>query len=168
MEEFRKIEGFENYSVSNHGNVRNDETGRILKSASRACYPAICLWLNGNQYFKYVHRLVAQTFCENENNNNQVDHIDGNKCNNHYLNLRWVNNSQNLRNRKKYKSSSTYLGVSFNNHAKKWKSNIRLNGKVKYLGYYDTEELAHQAFCKAVYDNNLVEFYPPNELHFTN
>ena len=28
---FKNIEGFENYSVSDHGNVRNDKTGRILK-----------------------------------------------------------------------------------------------------------------------------------------
>ena len=31
MEEYRKIEGYENYSVSNFGNVKNDITGKILK-----------------------------------------------------------------------------------------------------------------------------------------
>ena len=32
METFKIIEGFENYSVSNHGNVRNNKTGRIIKT----------------------------------------------------------------------------------------------------------------------------------------
>ena len=31
VETFKTIEGYENYSVSDHGNVRNDKTGRILK-----------------------------------------------------------------------------------------------------------------------------------------
>jgi hypothetical protein len=33
MEEtFRKIDGYENYEISDHGNVRNTKTGRILKN----------------------------------------------------------------------------------------------------------------------------------------
>ena len=39
MEEWRKVEEFPNYSVSNLGNVRNDETGRILKP-----------WVNSHGY----------------------------------------------------------------------------------------------------------------------
>ena len=31
MEEYKKIQGFDNYSISNLGNVRNDKTKRILK-----------------------------------------------------------------------------------------------------------------------------------------
>ena len=31
MEEWKKIEGFENYSVSTHGKIRNDKTGTIRK-----------------------------------------------------------------------------------------------------------------------------------------
>ena len=32
MEYYKKITGYENYSISNLGNVRNDKTGRILKT----------------------------------------------------------------------------------------------------------------------------------------
>ena len=38
MEEYRKIKGFENYSVSNLGNVRNDKTNKILKQFNRSGY----------------------------------------------------------------------------------------------------------------------------------
>ena len=31
VEEFRIIKGFENYSVSNFGNIKNNKTGKILK-----------------------------------------------------------------------------------------------------------------------------------------
>ncbi len=33
MENFKIIEGFRTYSVSDHGNVKNNKTGRILKGA---------------------------------------------------------------------------------------------------------------------------------------
>jgi hypothetical protein len=36
-----------------------------------------------------IHRLVAETFIHNPNNNDSVDHIDRNKMNNHVSNLRW-------------------------------------------------------------------------------
>lgn len=44
-----------------------------------------------------AHRIVAYGFCENPNNYPSVDHIDGNKCNNHYTNLEWVTPKENTR-----------------------------------------------------------------------
>jgi hypothetical protein len=38
MEEFRKIDGFQNYSISNLGKVRNDRTNRILKVGNSKGY----------------------------------------------------------------------------------------------------------------------------------
>lgn len=43
-----------------------------------------------------LHRLVAMKYLENYSDNLQVNHIDGNKINNHYSNLEMVNNSQNI------------------------------------------------------------------------
>lgn len=42
-----------------------------------------------------VHRLIALTFIPNPNNYPQVNHIDGDKGNNHKSNLEWCSNSQN-------------------------------------------------------------------------
>lgn len=52
---------------------------------------------NKSRAFK-VHRLVAIYFLDNINNKLVVDHIDTNKRNNNYTNLRWVTNKENSNN----------------------------------------------------------------------
>ena len=86
QETWIKVKGFELYSVSDQGNVRNDKTGRILKGGlDKDGYPQVILCKNGSRVNRKVHRLVAEAFVPNPDNKPQVNHIDGNKQNNYAL-----------------------------------------------------------------------------------
>ena len=96
MEDFKKITEFENYSISNLGNVRNDITGRILVPyLNTNGYMALTLVKEKKKYLRYIHRLVAIAFIPNPEGKTQVDHINGNKVDNVLENLRWVTVSEN-------------------------------------------------------------------------
>lgn len=94
METFKKIENFNNYSISNFGNVRNDKTGRILKYYTKPSgYKQV--QLGRKTIPQYVHRLVAIAFIPNTDNKPQVNHINGDKGDNRAENLEWVTASEN-------------------------------------------------------------------------
>jgi hypothetical protein len=96
MVEWKKIEGFEDYSISSEGVVRNDKRGSIVKPMlSTSGYHYVHLVKSRKKYTKYIHRLVGLTFLEKGAEDTQIDHIDGNKTNNKVSNLRWVTVSEN-------------------------------------------------------------------------
>ena len=67
MEEtFRIIKGFENYSVSNLGNVMNNKTGKILKPGlNDHGYYNVNLYKDIIPFSKRIHKLVGETFIPN-------------------------------------------------------------------------------------------------------
>ena len=79
-----------------------------------------------------------------------VDHINGDRGDNRIGNLREATRSQNLGNAKvRSDNTSGFKGVAWERRRKLWKSNITVEGRQRHLGYFDTAEEAHAAYCKA-------------------
>lgn len=98
MEEVWKIvNDYPNYEVSNTGRVRNRKSGRLLqqKLGREGRYMSVYLCNNGHENTQRVHRLVAKAFIPNPENKPQVNHIDGNRLNNHISNLEWCTSKEN-------------------------------------------------------------------------
>ena len=97
------------YMVSDQGRVKRLEFDHPAKNGAvcslpekmlspqlmKIGYECVGIRLNGKHQTKYVHRLVATHFVENKSDNPQVNHIDGDKANNSYLNLEWCTPSEN-------------------------------------------------------------------------
>ena len=98
-EEWKPVVGFElMYEVSNAGDVRSIETGRLLRQyINNSGYPAISFRKgSGKSYKRLVHRVVMAAFVGPCPEGHSVNHIDCNKLNNFITNLEYVTHSANL------------------------------------------------------------------------
>tara|TARA_R110000803_G_scaffold173259_1_gene236012 strand:+ start:160 stop:660 length:501 start_codon:yes stop_codon:yes gene_type:complete len=162
MEEFRDVKGYEGlYEVSNIGRLkslaRKNSAGRRLKgrmlklSNQSNGYLNVGLSKNGTPKTLEVHQLVAVAFLGHEPCGHKivVDHIDNNKLNNKVENLQLTTNRNNASKDRKG-CSSKYTGVSWNEKDKRWKSQMYIDGKLKYLGYFTDELQASRAYQSAL------------------
>ena len=101
MEQWKEIIEFPNVEVSSHGNVREKSSGNNIKCYNKNGYKRFSKNSSSTQA---VHRLVATYFCDNKDNKPIVNHIDENKTNNHYENLEWVTQMENV---SKYNENNT-------------------------------------------------------------
>lgn len=93
-----KIHESYNNVVSNLGNVGVLENGVVYKRAisdNGNGYKIYSFRINGKKTNFYIHRLVAIKFIDNPFNKKTVNHIDGDKSNNHYSNLEWLTPKEN-------------------------------------------------------------------------
>ena len=162
IEHFLNISGYDNYQVSNFGRVRNCTTGKILKpSDGTGGYLKVTLFKDKKPKNHRIHILVANEFIEKPDGKNCVDHIDKNRLNNIVENLRWVSSSENSRNRSMMANNTTgYKGVSFHNYKenKKYRAEIRHEGKYYHLGYFHTAEDAARAYDAKARELDSVHF----------
>ena len=97
--------------------------------------------IDGKLYL--MHRVIAHAFkILDLHSELMIDHRDLDKTNNCIFNLRPATNQQNQFN-------TNAKGYYWNKHAKKWKADICLDGKKIYLGLFETEEEARQAYIEA-------------------
>lgn len=80
----------------------------------------------------------------------QIDHLDGERANNRWSNLRQVTNKVNGQNQRRARvdnKSCGLLGVRRNHH--RWQAGIQVDGKRINLGMFATPEEAHAAYVNA-------------------
>ena len=99
----------------------------------------------------YAHRL-AWLYINGSIENEEIDHIDGDKFNNRISNLRPCTKSQNMQNVKiRVTNKSGFKGVSFHKASGKWLASATLCGKQVYLGLYTTPKEAsaiYESWCR--------------------
>jgi hypothetical protein len=101
--------------------------------------------INGKRKAILMHRVINNT-----PEGMITDHINGNKIDNRKKNLRTCTYSKNLMNQRLSSRNTHGLkGITLIKKTKRWKAQIKLNGKNLNLGHFVNKEDAHTAYVKA-------------------
>jgi len=97
-EQWLPIKDYEDiYQISNYGRLRRISSGKILipRIDSRGHYYRMNLCVKNVRVDFLLHRIVGKHFISNPDNKLEINHLDGNKANNHASNLEWVTSQEN-------------------------------------------------------------------------
>tara|TARA_R110000744_G_C18932347_1_gene513296 strand:+ start:49 stop:525 length:477 start_codon:yes stop_codon:yes gene_type:complete len=122
---------------SNQYGKKGEWVERSVKPGKEG-YIQICI----SGKFYYAHRLIMMAFVGDSDQ--EVDHINRIKTDNRFENLHYCTRSENNWNKECIDNAKGY-----NYHRNKWQARISINGKVKYLGLFNTEEEARQVYLNA-------------------
>ena len=145
----KDIIGYEDrYAIDEDGNVwsknyrRSGKMKKLKPAPDKGGYLHVCLCKDGKQKSFNIHRLLAEAYLADFCDALVVDHIDRDKTNNKLSNLRMITQQQNLWN-------SDAKGYVWHKGRQKWMAQIVKDRKYHYLGLFDKEEDAHQAYLDA-------------------
>ena len=140
---WKDIFDYKNYMVSNYGRVKRIYKSKekiLKKSIDKYGYVNYCLRKSNKGNTIKIHRIVAKTFINNQNNFKQVNHKDENKQNNCVDNLEWCNNKYNSNYGTRGKRISQKLSIVLKkpilqikdgNIIKKWNSALDVEKETK-------------------------------------
>lgn len=141
MEELERFE-----KLKKLGYMYEPETGVVKRNGNLVGYknPQGYIILRYKNYRVYSHRYIWWLI--HKELPLEIDHINHITDDNKINNLRNITHQENLFN-------TNAKGFYFNKNRNKYQANIKLNGKVIYLGLYNTEQEARQAYldAKAIY-----------------
>lgn len=166
LEEFRDIPCYEGlYKCSDLGRVkslsrvilRKDKyrltiNEKIIKSTKNSGgYLQLALHKNGEKTSRTIHQLVAEVFLNHVPCGYAlvVEHKNQVRYDCRLENLKIITQRENS-NQKHLKSSSEYVGVGWYKRINKWRAKIRINDKMKNLGYFENEQEASEYYENAL------------------
>jgi len=158
LEEWRDIPGYKGfYQVSDYGRVKSLPRKGVLKKRilkpyfSTHGYLMVGLIKNNKRETIKVHQLVAMAFLDHKRCGHKivVDHNNNDRINNCLYNIQLVTSRENASKDKKL-GTSKFTGVSFHKHRNKFRARIYISGKCKFLGYFEDEKEASQAYQTAL------------------
>jgi hypothetical protein len=130
------------YTYCDISGIVKNKWGRIVSSKNHSGYIVIskrngntCLLIRAHHFAWFYHYGIVPL--------DQIDHINGVRDDNRIDNLREVNNQQN------HFNETNAKGYHWDSARNKFKSEITLNGKNKYLGRFKTELEARNAYLEA-------------------
>lgn len=159
VEQWKEIKGYEGfYLASSFGRIKSVRSNKIMsvKKHLRG-YPQINFSVKGVRKVLYVHRIIAETFLENDSNRNTVDHIDENKKNNKLNNLQWCSHKENIthfhsrRINKKRLEKHMRLTENDVNHIRKERFCFKAKVKDLAKGYGVSEPLIYKIISYSVW-----------------
>lgn len=120
-----KINNYSNYGVDEYGNVYSlprqykPRLQKLKPRPNNKGYLQVQIYNEFGVYKALIHKLVAETFIPNPENKPEVNHKDGNKCNNNVDNLEWVTHKENVQHSIKLGTAYQNLGGEINPRCKK-------------------------------------------------
>ena len=101
-------------------------------------------------YARYGAHRLAWLWMTGAWPNEKIDHINGDKADNRWCNLREATSAQNCWNRQKASNNTSgFKGVHWHKAHGRWVARIMIDGKRRHLGAFDTPEEAYAAYCNA-------------------
>lgn len=150
MLKIKDIKEFKDYTIDTEGNVYSKRKHKYLKQTiNKYGYCKVTLQKDKYKKMYSVHRLVAEAFIPNYNKLPQVNHIDGNKQNNHVANLEWCTAKHNM-------NEAVRTGL-FDNCKKIQKENAVKNNLNKY--HILANEVTKKKVAQYDKQNNLLNTY---------
>ena len=122
-----KLKHTPGYEITKDGKVFSTESNwrgygkrELKQDLNSHGYPCVRIYINGERKRIPVHRLVASLYLtERPSDKHEIRHLDGNKTNNNYKNLKWGTHKENAEDREKHGNTSRGL-----KHSQKIKEGI--------------------------------------------
>lgn len=101
MIKIKEVKGYKGkYYILSNGIVLNSKFEKLAQTPNSEGYLRVQLWKNNKRKNFRVNRLVAEHFCKKKNQyTNEVLHLDNNRNNNNFTNLKWGTRKENMKER---------------------------------------------------------------------